>query len=348
MVETNKTPEKSPIPGELPAAPGGDTTNRDLNDWKTALTSNHPKATWEVYIRHVDGVIVSSGKRSPRTIDAADVQKYINPLEPSAQETALASVNSYLATAERHISKKQLQMKTKPMPREIHALTPWQVREVAGLISDYELRTLWLLAYETGFRVSDLIGLTVQDIELGKKPKVQALTMKNKCYAPPPISITMADLLRPLLDGKAPTDRVFTVRRRQAVWEAFHKAGEDAHIPTAVYPHLCRHMRGQADIEAGVPLPVICKTRGWKNSKFVIERYGQPSADKSTELARKSLTPLPEKAPMPLPAREELDKRLLDMVAQGLLTPAQALQFRADPERMENEIKKKVLDPSYR
>jgi len=339
-------PEWNTSPGEL--APGGENTNKDLEDWKNALTSNHPKATWAVYIRHVEGVIVSSGKRSPRTIGADDVQKYINPLGPSAQETALAATNSYLATANRHISKRQLHMKQKPEPREIHTLTPWQVREVAGLIPNYELRALWLLAYETGFRVSDLLNLTVQDVELGERPKVKALTMKNKVHVEPPISLTTADLLRPLLDGKAPTDRVFKVRRRQAVWEAFHKAGEAAKIPTAVYPHLCRHMRGQADIEAGVPLPVICKTRGWRNSKFVIERYGQPSADKATEMARKSLTPLPEKAPMPLPAREELDKRLLDMVAQGLITPVQALQFRADPERIENGIKKKVLDPSYR
>jgi integrase len=88
--------------------------------------------------------------------------------------------------------------------------------ERAG-ISGVDRSVLYAVGAGTGFRLNELLSLTVESFDLGEQPTItcKATNTKNGRAAIQPVRPELAEMLRPWLAEKAPGQPVFVLRRFQ-------------------------------------------------------------------------------------------------------------------------------------
>jgi site-specific recombinase XerD len=165
---------------------------------------------------------------------------------------------------------------------------------------------LLLVAVQTGLRVSELIGLRINDIELGTGPCLRCHGKGRKDRATP-LTRQTVDVLREWLTerGGNPTDPAFPTRRgthlsRDAVERLVAKYAAIA-APTCpslagknITPHVLRHSAAMALLHAGVDITVIALWLGHESPATTRIYLHADMAMKEQALAR--MTP-PEGQP---------------------------------------------------
>lgn len=152
-------------------------------------------------------------------------------------------------------------------------------------------RPLIMVLLATGLRWSEAMGLRVRDVDLrtnrlhvrlqtveisGRPVDQTPKTKRSKRYVS--FQPLIADLLRPLLDGKKPDDRVFAGKkggliRRKEFYEVWWLARGAAGFP-GLRLHDLRHTHVAWLIAANIPLSAISRRLGHKSVGFTDERYG--------------------------------------------------------------------------
>ena len=137
--------------------------------------------------------------------------------------------------------------------------------EVGALIQaprHFKHRVILATLYTTGLRVAELCELKGTDID-SKRMVIQVRQGKGKRDRQVGLSPDLLPLLRQywklygLESWLFPGHRITEPITSEGVWFVCKKAGQDAHIKKAVYPHLMRHTYATHLLEAGMDLRSI-------------------------------------------------------------------------------------------
>lgn len=123
-------------------------------------------------------------------------------------------------------------------------------------------RAMILLLYATGLRVSELVSLTVNDVDLGEG--YLRVKGKGEKHRITPFAPVAGDLLRLYLETARPalkpaTEHLFVNHRgmaltRQALWKILGALALQAGLPAGISPHKLRHSFATHLLQAGMNL----------------------------------------------------------------------------------------------
>lgn len=163
------------------------------------------------------------------------------------------------------------------LPDEVEALM-----SAAGNVGRHRLRdrTLILVGYRHGLRVSELVGLKWDQIDL-KRAQMHVNRLKNGSAATHPIEGDEMRLLRRLLREYPDTLFLFTTERggpltRSTVSKLISRAGQAAGLSFPVHPHMLRHGTGFYLANKGIPTRTIQAYLGHKSIQHTV-RYTELS-----------------------------------------------------------------------
>lgn len=163
------------------------------------------------------------------------------------------------------------------LPDEVEALM-----KAAGQVGRHRLRdrTLILLAYRHGLRVSELVALNWDQIDF-QRAQMHVNRLKNGSSATHPIEGDELRLLRRLRREYPDTPFVFTTERggpltRSTVSKLIARAGQDAELPFPVHPHMLRHGTGFYLANKGIPTRTIQAYLGHRSIQHTV-RYTELS-----------------------------------------------------------------------
>ena len=167
-------------------------------------------------------------------------------------------------------------------------LTPQEVDKLikaAGRIGRYGHRdaTLILLAYRHGFRVSELVALRWDQIDL-EQGLLHIARLKNGTPSTHPLRGPEIRALRRLRRESETSPYVLTSERRSAmtassVRKIIARAGDQAELGFPVHPHMLRHACGFKLANEGHDTRAIQHYLGHRNIQHTV-RYTELAADR--------------------------------------------------------------------
>jgi type 1 fimbriae regulatory protein FimB/type 1 fimbriae regulatory protein FimE len=170
-------------------------------------------------------------------------------------------------------------------------LTPTEVdrlREAAARRGRHGTRdaTMILLAYRHGLRVSELIALRWEQVDLGQG-MLHVRRRKNGTHSTHPLRGPEIRALRKLARAYPETPYVFVSERKGPLTDsAFRKivasAGSEAGLDFPVHPHMLRHSTGFKLANDGQDTRAIQHYLGHKNIQHTV-RYTELSSDRFKE-----------------------------------------------------------------
>ncbi len=163
------------------------------------------------------------------------------------------------------------------LPDEVEALM-----RAAGNVGRHRLRdrTLILVGYRHGLRVSELVGLKWDQIDL-KRAQMHVNRLKNGSSATHPIEGDEMRLLRRLQREYPDAPFLFTTERggpltRSTVSKLLSRAGQEAGLSFPVHPHMLRHGTGYYLANKGIPTRTIQAYLGHRSIQHTV-RYTELS-----------------------------------------------------------------------
>ena len=186
----------------------------------------------------------------------------------------------------------------RPLP---HSLTENEVENLLAAPSLSEPlgvrdRCMLEVLYATGLRVSELIGLTVSQMNLANGViRVEGKGSKERLI---PLGEEAADWVRKFLDGarreilgERVSDALFPTRRgaamtRQAFWQRLRKHGAAAGITEGLTPHTLRHAFATHLLDHGADLRVVQLLLG-HSSLSTTQIYTQVARKRLRDLHRR-------------------------------------------------------------
>ncbi|MCT4737204.1 tyrosine-type DNA invertase [Raoultella ornithinolytica] len=160
-----------------------------------------------------------------------------------------------------------------------------QARE--GLTGERDYCLLYM-SFIHGFRVSEVCGLRVSDVDL-KDGSLYIRRMKNGFSTTHPLlgeeirAIRAWLRVRSTLPG-AETDWLFITRQggpvsRQRVWQVINRLGKESALSVDSHPHMLRHACGFALADRGVDTRLIQDYLGHRNIRHTV-RYTASNAER--------------------------------------------------------------------
>lgn len=143
--------------------------------------------------------------------------------------------------------------------------------------------TLILIAYRHGFRVSELVALRWDQVDLGEG-LLHVSRIKNGSPSTHPLRGPEIRALRRLKREYAASPYVFTTERRgpltaSTAYKVIARAGERAKLAFPVHPHMLRHVCGFTGIHNGHDTRALQHYLGHKNIQHTV-RYTELAADR--------------------------------------------------------------------
>jgi len=221
--------------------------------------------TLESYARELNGLVVWLGERSLDKVERDDLQTYLGVLRDcglSARSTAHALVVirnyfKFLVGEEYRADDPAALIELPKLARflpdtlsedEVNSLLRQPEEEKALGLRD---RAMLELLYASGLRVSELCGLTLNDLDRERQTlRVRGKGDKERVV---PVGDSAAEALkryleevRPGLDKTRRATRLFLNRwgrglSRQSVWNLLKRSALQAGIHKRIYPHILRH-----------------------------------------------------------------------------------------------------------
>lgn len=189
-----------------------------------------------------------------------------------------ASPNNILRKVPSRPKNRDVRSREHLLPSEVDSLI-----KAAGQVGRHRLRdrTLILVAYRHGLRVSELVGLRCDQIDI-KRAQMHVNRLKNGSPSTHPIEGDELRLLRRLQREYPESPFVFTTERggpltRSTVSKMIHRAGESAGLAFPVHPHMLRHSTGYYLANKGVPTRTIQAYLGHRSIQHTV-RYTELSS----------------------------------------------------------------------
>ena len=166
-----------------------------------------------------------------------------------------------------------------------------QLMSAAGRVGRYGHRdaTLILLSYRHGLRVSELVGLHWEQVDL-KQGLLHINRLKHGNPSVQPLRGPELRALRRLQRDYSKLPYVFCSERKapltsDAIRKILTRAGKEANLPFTVHPHMLRHACGYKLAQAGQDTRAIQHYLGHKNIQHTV-RYTQLSPDRFKDFWR--------------------------------------------------------------
>jgi type 1 fimbriae regulatory protein FimB/type 1 fimbriae regulatory protein FimE len=170
-------------------------------------------------------------------------------------------------------------------------LTEYEVEQLisaAGRVGRHGHRdsTLILLSYRHGLRVTELVSLRWEQVDL-KQGLMHVNRLKHGNPSVHPIRGPELRALRRLQRDYSTLPYVFSSERKapltsDAIRKILGRAGREAKLPFTVHPHMLRHACGYKLAQAGQDTRAIQHYLGHKNIQHTV-RYTQLSPDRFKE-----------------------------------------------------------------
>lgn len=146
--------------------------------------------------------------------------------------------------------------------------------------SSPHLGALCCFMFLTGARISEALGVTWGDVDLGSQNVVIRMGKldgeKRTAHLPPPLVTALANMP----GSREPSDQVFPYSSYRACadpWEvAIRRAGVER-----LTPHCCRHGFATSMLHAGIDVITVAEAGGWKSPAQLFKTYGHPRREKS-------------------------------------------------------------------
>lgn len=145
-------------------------------------------------------------------------------------------------------------------------------------------RCLWLMLYDTGARISEILSLDVQDVDLaGRRASVLGKGSRRRDIV---MTTVTASQVAAMLAGRTTGPLFAGLRGRLSVRMAQHLLAEQTrHLPGGPYsPHQLRHRRGSDTSAEGASQPMLMARGGWTDVRSA-DRYSRVDADALREWA---------------------------------------------------------------
>ena len=227
---------------------------------------NYAPATIQIYTRCVERFARHFG-RSPDRLDAADIRAYQCYLVSRKvswsvfNQTVCALRFLYGVSLERPAMIQQI-----PFPRQEKklpvVLNVEEVFRLLDVVDNLKHRTAFMTIYGVGLRVSEVLGLRVEDID-GRRRQVHVRQGKGKKDRYVALSPKLLGSLREYWRSERPESWLFPGRRpdkplhTSALQKAIVIAGFRARIGKRVHTHTLRHCFATHLLEAGTDLRTI-------------------------------------------------------------------------------------------
>lgn len=244
--------------------------------------------TWRLLVDHLNRTTgISPAQLDLADLDAETIAGFLTYLENErgngvrTRNARLAAIHSFYSyAAYEHPEHAAVIQRVLAIPAKRHhkAIVTWLTDpELTALVAAPDTttwlgrrdRALIVTAAQTGLRVSELTGLTLDDVALGTNPHVNCVGKGRKERATP-LTPPTVKTLRSWLDERAgqPTDPAFPTRQgrplsRDAVAKLLRKHATAAaqHEPSiaakTVTPHTLRHTAAMRLLHAGVDIATI-------------------------------------------------------------------------------------------
>lgn len=253
------------------------------------LEAGLSKNTVEAYLRDLirfAGFATSKGVTSPQAVDEAMLRQFVYFLKDlglaaSSIRRQISALRTYyrFLLSEGHVERDPTgQLESPRMWRKLPEVLNRD--EVAALLespssddrSTWRDRALMELAYATGMRVSELVGLDMGDLwfddslvrVFGKGSKERLVPVGRRALG---AASVYAREIRPLLDrGKAANAFLLNLRgtrlSRVGAWNIIKQHARDAGITKTVSPHTLRHSFATHLLEGGADLRAVQEMLG--------------------------------------------------------------------------------------
>lgn len=247
--------------------------------------------TISAYRRDLDTYLewlVSEGVTDTAEISAAVVGRFIadrSGADPAPAATSLARLQSSVRGWHRFLAREGIEpddpsgrLRPPKAPRRLpKALTIDQVESLLGAPSAEDPlgirdRALLELLYATGARVSEAVGLDVDDLAHGDVLRLRGKGSKERIVPIGSFARAAVDAyltrVRPRLAVKGRASaRLFLGARgaplsRQSAWLVIRAAAENAHITAEVSPHTLRHSFATHLLQGGADVRVVQELLG--------------------------------------------------------------------------------------
>lgn len=166
-----------------------------------------------------------------------------------------------------------------------------QLMSAAGRVGRHGHRdaTLILLSYRHGLRVSELVSLRWEQVDL-KQGLLHVNRLKHGNPSVHPLRGPELRSLRRLQRDYSKLPYVFCSERKapltsDAIRKILTRAGKEANLPFTVHPHMLRHACGYKLAQAGQDTRAIQHYLGHKNIQHTV-RYTQLSPDRFKDFWR--------------------------------------------------------------
>jgi len=219
--------------------------------------------------------------KEPTEISVAEIHNYVinavrNGISESLQNGIISAIKFYYEVLKNY---KPLQIH---LPRPFAAeklpnvLAISEVKRLFGTIKNKKHACLLYLAYASGLRVSELVGLRINDIDSARMV-INVRSGKGKKDRTVMLSVKLLELLREYFKEYKPRnwlfegqfDEQYSVR---SVEQVFYKAKNEAKITKPCTLHSLRHSFATHLLESGTDLRIIQELLGHANIETTI-RY---------------------------------------------------------------------------
>jgi len=238
---------------------------------KARALLNHKNAADGTVYRYLRNIRRFEEHCSPLTLHDATREQVLNYLLLLRERSLLtpATVKNHQAALlflfDKVLNKPEV-MNGLPWPKVPTSFpTVWSSEEVGLLlehIHNLKYRTMTLLMYGTGMRISEVITLQIAHID-GASRQIHIHNGKGEKDRLLPISETLRQHLRTWYKAARPSGPYLFPGQggkfvnRSTLQEAIKKAGERSPVNKAVYPHLLRHSYATTLLELGVDIRTI-------------------------------------------------------------------------------------------
>lgn len=262
---------------------------------------NYASATQDMYIRRVRAM-AEHFSRSPADLSREEVRDYLRLLsEQGASRSTFAQVVGALRFLYQVTLDRPEMVPDLPYPREKRrhpvVLSPQEVVRLLNAMANLKHRTVAMVLYGAGLRISEALALELRDID-GDRDVITVRHGKGDRDRQVPLSGVLLATLRtywrayrpepflfPGQDGKGPMGK-------GTIQKAIRTARVRAGIAKPVTPHVLRHTHATHLLEAGTDLRLIQILLGHGSLKTT-QRY----LHVATERVRSTVSPLDSLAP---------------------------------------------------
>ena len=215
-------------------------------------------------------------KKDPRKVTADDLNKWITSLlnregkingdETERRRAKNVTIRYYIIAVRRFLKWLNVNVKP-PIPKvrgkEVRALNEDEIEKILSSCSRVKDKLLIRLLLDTGLRASELLSITIKDIDINNN-MIRVRNTKNGEERVVFFTNETKHLLKKYIRNKNPDDKLFNMSY-DALYRKIKRIGKKVGID--LRPHILRHTFATISLKKGMNLITLQKLLGHKDIK---------------------------------------------------------------------------------